>query len=1044
MAKSRITIGLVLLLILLGLDFALTPALAAPDELRWSRENIPAEGEAGGWVLANGSDVKHLTMAGDGTLYACVEGLPYSLYKSTDGGDSWSQTGNVTGAIVALAIAGDGTIIYYATATNVYKSTDAGSSFVPLAANPALAASANIEITSIDIGRLGDSSLIVVGTRDSDTGEFGGVYVLDEGQPFSGWLDTSVGDYDVYAVAFSPGFASDEQIVAVVTDETESFVTTKIGSAGWSQTIGDARLDKDNSGASVAVSISADIAFPDDYSSDVTAGSYVQLVAIDAGGDDGDVYKVYGMAAQGSVAIDLDIGSGYGLGNVDVTSLAVTGSAVSARLLAGVAGSSQVYYSINSGNSWERSLKRPTGQSETYVLMAPDFGSSGKAYAATSGPESAFSKTQDGGVSWNQLGLIDTEISAIVGLAVSPNYGEDSTLFMLTWGGQFSLWRSLNGGARWQRVFSSALDSVSSIDLVELSPQYGSDSQGVFLAGSGDGSPALWKSADNGQSFIRRSTPLPVDQWAVVNDTSLFLAGYDGSNGRLYYTSNSGLSYSTGVVAGNQSLSSIALSPNYEQDGVVLVGNSNGWIYWSNDDGTSFEPLPSYAISPPLTGSMSVAFDPEFSSNRTVYAASDTPDGGIYRFVIGTSTSWQSIDSNLPDGGMIGNLAVSADGTLYAANFQQVDTVGGKGGMERCLEPASSSGATFETVTRGLDGGATLYGLWLRGNQLWSIDTTNNRLMTYIDSLGRPVVLASPQNQAPGIGTITNGTISDVSLFWQPLDGATSYQWQLDDDNNFSSVPAGFEGNTGSSSVGLPALAPATTYYWRVRAVGPVLSLWSARWSFATSLGGEIVAPSLMSPQAGAGGVPIRPVFQWGVVAGADGYELVVSSHYDFANPVILKVGDYALPGNAWQADVSLNYATTYYWKVRAINASTNSAWSATSAFTTELEPEPPIVVEPPPTPVITIVPPEIPDITLPPVETPDIALPPVEIPDIVQPDITLPPLEIPDITLPPVEVTVELPSPPPQSTPATPDWVFFMVGFMGLVIILVLVVRRR
>ena len=183
MAKLRITIGLVLLLSLLGLLPGTTQALTAPDELRWSRENIPTEGEAGGWVLANGSDVKHLSMTIDGTLYAYVTGLPYGLYKSTDGGDSWSQTGNVASAIVAIAIAGDGTIIYYATATNVYKSTDSGSSFMLLAANQALAASDNIEITATDIGRLGDRRLIFTGTRDSDGGWFGGVCMLCDREP---------------------------------------------------------------------------------------------------------------------------------------------------------------------------------------------------------------------------------------------------------------------------------------------------------------------------------------------------------------------------------------------------------------------------------------------------------------------------------------------------------------------------------------------------------------------------------------------------------------------------------------------------------------------------------------------------------------------------------------------------------------------------------------------------------------------------------------------------------------------------------------------
>ena len=63
--------------------------------------------------------------------------------------------------------------------------------------------------------------------------------------------------------------------------------------------------------------------------------------------------------------------------------------------------------------------------------MAPDFASSGLAYAATTGTESAFSRTTDGGVTWYQIGLIDTDISNI-DLAVSPNYSQDDSLFMLT------------------------------------------------------------------------------------------------------------------------------------------------------------------------------------------------------------------------------------------------------------------------------------------------------------------------------------------------------------------------------------------------------------------------------------------------------------------------------------------------------------------------------------------------------------------------------------------------------------------------------------
>ena len=502
------------------------------------------------------------------------------------------------------------------------------------------------------------------------------------------------------------------------------------------------------------------------------------------------------------------------------------------------------------------------------------------------------------------------------------------------------LWRSLNGGAIWERVLTSTLASADSINLVEFSPQYGSGSQAVFLAGTSGSNAAIWKSTDNGQTFTRRSAPFSIDAWTVVNNNTLFIGSYDGSNGLVYHTTNSGLSFSDGAVAGSQPLESIALSPNYEQDETILIGNTNGWVYWSSDNGTSFKPLPPDASSSPLTGSITVAFDPKFSSNKVVYAASNAADKGIYRFIINKSTKWESIDSTLPVGSMLGQLAVSADSTLYATNFMT------DGGLERSLNATYPLGPAFETVTRGLDDGATLSGLWLRGNQLWSIDTKNTRLMTYTDSLALPVTLTSPPDKAPGVGT------RNASLEWEALKGATRYEWQLDYDTDFSTVPTGFEGSTRTSSSRLPALEMDTTYYWRVRASEPVLSRWSAKWSFTTSLGTAVIAPELYSPKAGANEVPIKPVFQWSAIAGADSYELLVSTDASFSDSIIVKIGDYALPATAWQSDISLDYNTTYYWKVRASGSKSYSAWSAVGAFTTESPPsQPSLAPESPPSP---------------------------------------------------------------------------------------------
>jgi hypothetical protein len=498
-------------------------------------------------------------------------------------------------------------------------------------------------------------------------------------------------------------------------------------------------------------------------------------------------------------------------------------------------------------------------------------------------------------------------MSTILDLAPSPNYSQDKTLLMLTWGGEHSLWRSSNDAADWERVFTSALPRVDSLSMVSLSPSYGDGSQVVFLAGVRNGSPAIWKSSDNGQRFhYRGAAPRDIDTWAVVNDDTLFLAGYNGASGLIYLTSNSGQSYTSGTTVGSEPVNSITLSPDYGSDETMLMGNANGWVYRSTNRGVSFEPLPSGATLPLLTGSVTVAFDPDSSSHDTIYAASDTPGKGIYRFTTGGSTAWEEIDS--PAGAMFGQLAVSAEGTLYATSFKA------DGGMERSLNPGYSPGPDFETVTAGLEAGATLNKLWLEDSHLWSIDTTHTSLMTFNDSLAAPVILTSPDDRAQGVGTLRGDTVRDVELDWEALSGATEYEWQLNDERDLATTSVLFEDNTGTSSESLPDLEPATRYYWRVRASQPFLSRWSEIWSFTTATGSETTAPELISPEDGASGVALRPVFQWSAVTEAEGYELIVSREEAGDDPVILKTDDYSLSNTTWECNISLDCDTDYYW----------------------------------------------------------------------------------------------------------------------------------
>jgi len=262
--------------------------------------------------------------------------------------------------------------------------------------------------------------------------------------------------------------------------------------------------------------------------------------------------------------------------------------------------------------------------------------------------------------------------------------------------------------------------------------------------------------------------------------------------------------------------------------------------------------------------------------------------------------------------------------------------------------------------------------------------------MTYIDSLTLPVDLASPPDRASGVGT------RNITLDWEALKGATRYQWQLDYDTDFASPYEGFEGNTEVVSARLPAFNLATTCYWRVRVTEPVLSPWSAKWSFTTSLGYSVIAPELVSPKAGAGGVGLKPIFQWSAIAGADSYELLVSTDISFASPIIIKIGAYALSTTAWQCDINLDHDTTYYWKVRATGSGSSSAWSSISAFSTE---SPPAQSEPSP--------------------AQDLLSPAQESSSPAQESSSLPPA---------------------PSQPDTPDWVIYLMGLMGFIIILLFI----
>jgi hypothetical protein len=405
-------------------------AEGASNTARWQQANIPAPGAEYGWLLASGSDITCLAIDSNGILYAAVSGMPSNLYKSMDDGNSWQAAGSGTDTIIDMAIAADNTL-YYATAYNIgrYKSD----SNIIVSTITGRFNDPDTVISSIDVSSYKNNHAILVGTKNQNNGQFGGVYVIYCDTMLQ-WQDLGLTGCDVYSVAFSPRFTEDNSIVVMANDENNTFITWKEGSGNWEGTIGNA-VFTDSTGNPLTVMETAEIAFPDDYDADVNRGNCVLYAALNTGTNDGDVYIVYGRnKPQQSVAEDLNIAASYGHDSIDITAFDLCGSIGDISMMAGTAGENSIYISPDSGRSWQQGKKPPSGEEVTALVMSAGYKNNSKAYCVTTGSESAFSVSIDRGSNWNQCGLIDTTVDIIIETAVSPGYDIDETLFLLTWG----------------------------------------------------------------------------------------------------------------------------------------------------------------------------------------------------------------------------------------------------------------------------------------------------------------------------------------------------------------------------------------------------------------------------------------------------------------------------------------------------------------------------------------------------------------------------------------------------------------------------------
>lgn len=182
---------------------------------------------------------------------------------------------------------------------------------------------------------------------------------------------------------------------------------------------------------------------------------------------------------------------------------------------------------------------------------------------------------------------------------------------------------------------------------------------------------------------------------------------------------------------------------------------------------------------------------------------------------------------------------------------------------------------------------------------------------------------------------------STPALEWDSVTGATSYELQVDEDENFSS-PVENEIGITQTSHETTALADGV-YYWRIRAVnaaGP--GPWSEVWQFKVDTT-EPGAPTPLKPTNGSLTNDDNPQFEWSSVFDASPpvlYRVYLDDDWDFATVE----RDSGWIGNtSWEVTTPLGEGR-WYWRVQAKddvgNLGDNSpTWSLTVDVTPPGEP---------------------------------------------------------------------------------------------------------
>jgi len=360
--------------------------------------------------------------------------------------------------------------------------------------------------------------------------------------------------------------------------------------------------------------------------------------------------------------------------------------------------------------AWQEACKPPTGHGAALSIIAPPGGT--KVYCVTtaltigmnpvipSSPtknchmwdkydEGAFSVSFDDGDTWNQIGLIDTDMDYLTDVAQSPDCnttylasmninltgerkapkgrsayidcGECDSVFFKANDLTKDIIYARGYDDTWFRVWNGMLTNNTEVNgadtpqigLIRLAPEETDRIDTVYFVDRG--SDTVYYDSNKGLGCWEKgsSTVDEISDLAVQDEATIYALGYDAG---VAVNDDHGYGASWSNTMGSKVDTGHTIAVHGE--GNVLVGGADGKVSYSKSDLATF--LDGEASFTKLDdigdGRVHVAFDSYFDTNSVVYAAVsvvdtgcgyDIPvnddDNGIYRWVIDESTAFTDL-----------------------------------------------------------------------------------------------------------------------------------------------------------------------------------------------------------------------------------------------------------------------------------------------------------------------------------------------------------------------------------------------------------------